>query len=91
MEENVTQKQEKDEKKSCEGLKTIFKYLLGAVLVIGGIALVWIWRGNLWVVVKGCLGLFLIFILILKFAIQSTPKLSIKQPWYSLNQIVFIF
>jgi hypothetical protein len=59
MEENKNQ-QPQEEKKSCEAVKTLLKYVIGALLVIGGIALIWAWRGSLWIVVKGCLGLFLV-------------------------------
>ncbi|MEW5758866.1 MAG: hypothetical protein AB1755_05320 [Candidatus Omnitrophota bacterium] len=40
--------------------KTILKVILGAILVILGIWLVIAWRFDLLIVIKGCLGLFLI-------------------------------
>ncbi len=54
--------QETTEEKKSQGevVKTVFKYLLGIILVIVGIVFVWVWRKDLWTVIKGCLGLFLI-------------------------------
>lgn len=41
-------------------IKTILKYILGAILVVLGIGLVIAWRIELLIVIKGCLGLFLV-------------------------------
>ncbi|RKY37806.1 MAG: hypothetical protein DRP72_02900 [Candidatus Omnitrophota bacterium] len=64
MEEKVAQNQEqtqvKEEKKTSEVVKTVFKYILGIVLVGLGIwAVIGLWQ-SVWTVIKGCLGVFLI-------------------------------
>ena len=59
MEENKNQ-QPTEEKKGCGAPKTILKFALGALLVIVGIVLVWMWRESLWIMLKGCLGLILV-------------------------------
>jgi len=51
--------------------KTILKVLLGLCLLAVGIALVWIWRGDLLVLIKGGLGLFLILAGIIALAIAK--------------------
>ena len=58
--QNQEQTQEKEEKKTSEVVKTVFKYILGIVLVGLGIwAVIGLWP-SVWTVIKGCLGVFLI-------------------------------
>jgi hypothetical protein len=49
-----------NEKQQGAVLKTSIKLIIGIVLVILGLAAVIGWWSSLWVVVKGCVGLFLI-------------------------------
>lgn len=57
-EETKTQEAEKTE--GGKIFKTIFKVLLGIALLIVGLVLVVAWKGELLVLIKGGLGLFLI-------------------------------
>lgn len=64
----------KQEEKKCEAKKifsTILKFLLGAVFfILGALAIVTWWR-DLLLVVRGCIGLFLILAAIITFAIAK--------------------
>jgi uncharacterized membrane protein len=58
-------------KKTKANLGTALKYLFGILLVAIGVALVIYWRSDVWTLIKGCLGGFvllagLIFIAIAK-------------------------
>ncbi len=53
--------EEKTEKKQAGvNPKTILKIIVGAILIIIGIALVIYWWRPLFILIKGCIGLFLI-------------------------------
>ena len=52
--------EEKKEKASGAGFKTVLKVIVGLALVVLGIALVILWFSPLIELIKGCLGLFLI-------------------------------
>ncbi len=56
------QKETKEPEKADGGkaAKTLLKYLLGIALVVAGVWLVWAWREQLLMLIKGGLGLFLI-------------------------------
>ena len=49
-----------NDKKSGVSTNVLLKVVVGVVLVILGLVAVVGWWGSLWVVVKGCIGLFLI-------------------------------
>jgi len=52
-------------------VKTIFKVILGILLIALGLRLVWIWRIPLWTVIQGCLGPFLVLAGIITLAIAK--------------------
>ncbi len=54
------EEEKKEEKKSSEVLKTMSKIILGVALIGLGLWAVIGWRLFLLVVIKGCIGLFLI-------------------------------
>ena len=54
------QPQQEEKKSECASGKVFLKMALGGGLLVVGCLLVWIWRGQLAVVIKGCLGLFLL-------------------------------
>ena len=56
------EKKEMEKKPTSEAAKTFFKIILGLIFVIGGIALAIFWWKDLWTVVKGTLGLFLVMV-----------------------------
>ena len=63
-----------EEKKCCGGkktLSTLFKVVLGLVfLVLGGLAILKYWKALL-LIVKGCIGLFLILAGVITLAIAK--------------------
>ena len=63
-----------EEKKCCDTkktLSTLFKVILGlAFLVLGGLAIL-SWWGSLLIIVKGCVGLFLILAGVITLAIAK--------------------
>lgn len=60
MEEKTKDVQEKKEKKISEGGKSLVKYVLGVLLVVLGlVAVIGLWA-SVWIIIKGCIGLFLI-------------------------------
>ncbi|MBU0693489.1 MAG: hypothetical protein KKC11_02295 [Candidatus Omnitrophica bacterium] len=50
----------KETKKASESLKMVAKMVLGGVLILLGLGAVIGWWSSLWIVFKGCIGLFLI-------------------------------
>ncbi len=67
-------KEVKEEEKKCgcgKSLKVIFKALLGIILLGVGGALIYIWKSDLLVLVKGSLGLFLVLAGIITLAIAK--------------------
>ena len=69
MAEEIKQTQEKKDSKKL--IVMALKYILGIALIILGGVLVVRWWGNLLVVIKGCLGLFLILSGIIALAIAK--------------------
>ncbi len=69
MAEEVKQEEKKAESKS--GFSAAVKYILGLVLLVVGLAAVIRWRIPLLIVVKGCIGLFLILAGIITLAIAK--------------------
>jgi flagellar basal body-associated protein FliL len=61
----------KEEKKTSEIVKSILKYILGIVLVVGGAILWWIFRKEFLTVLVGCLGPFLILAGVITIAIAK--------------------
>lgn len=64
----------KQEEKKTEPGKvfwTIFKFILGAVFLFLGVCAVMRWFGDLMIVLKGCIGLFLILAGIITWAIAK--------------------
>ncbi len=53
--------EEKKEAKSSETLKTLAKYLLGVVLILVGLWLIKIWFVDFMILVRACVGPFLVF------------------------------
>ncbi|MCK4912184.1 MAG: hypothetical protein KAS05_00510 [Candidatus Omnitrophica bacterium] len=49
-----------DQKKSCACSKSSFKVILGIVLIIIGLVVAIKWRFSLLILIRGCIGLFLI-------------------------------
>jgi len=65
---NEVEKQE-EEKKSSEVAKTVFKYVLGVVLLGLGIgAIIGLWEA-VWILIKGCIGPFLVLAGVITIAI----------------------
>ncbi len=54
-----------------KAVKTLMKVVLGLVLLAVGIALVWAWRADLWILIRGGLGLFLILAGVITLAIAK--------------------
>ncbi len=46
--------------RSCTGSKSIIKVIIGLIFLVVGISLMIKWAGPLFILVKGCLGLFLV-------------------------------
>jgi hypothetical protein len=64
-----SQESEKETKKASEVIKTIFKYVLGGALVVLGILAVIGWWKYVWILIRGCLGVFLILAGLITIAI----------------------
>lgn len=56
---------------SCSGNKMYLRVVLGVTLVILGCLLVWKWFPNLMFIIKGCLGLVLVFFGLITLAIAK--------------------
>ena len=61
----------KEDKKSSEVFKTAVKISIGVILVILGIWAVFGWWSFLWMVIKGCIGIFLILAGVITIAIAK--------------------
>jgi len=64
-------KQEEKKPESGKVLWTIFKFVLGLVLLVLGIWAVIVWFDSLKIVFKGCIGLFLVLAGIITLAIAK--------------------
>ncbi len=69
--EEKKEEEEPKREKAKAVVKTILKVILGIVLIALGVWLVWIWRRDLLMVIKGCLGLFLVLAGIITLAIAK--------------------
>lgn len=71
MAEELKPEEKKEEKKVEVGkiISTILKVILGLILLALGCWLIWIWRKDLILVIKGCLGPFLVLAGIITLAI----------------------
>lgn len=69
MAEEVKQEEKKTDVKRV--LSTILKVVLGLAFLALGLAAVIIWKKDLFVVIKGCIGLFLILAGIITLAIAK--------------------
>lgn len=73
MAEEIKQEEKQEEKKVEIGriLSTIFKVILGLVFLALGIWAIIVWRKDLWIVIKGCIGPFLVLAGIITLAIAK--------------------
>ena len=69
MAEEAKQEEKKVETKKI--ISTIFKVILGLVLLILGIWAIVGWWPQVWTVIRGCIGLFLVLAAIITFAIAK--------------------
>jgi cytoskeletal protein RodZ len=69
--QNVEVSETKEKKKASETIKTIGKIILGVVFILLGLWAVIAWWKALWVVFKGCIGLFLILVGAITIAIAK--------------------
>ena len=64
----------KQEEKKADGKKivsTILKVILGLAFLALGVGAIVVWKQDLWTVVKGCIGLFLILAGVITLAIAK--------------------
>ncbi|MCM8800685.1 MAG: hypothetical protein NC912_01510 [Candidatus Omnitrophica bacterium] len=73
MAEEVKREEKQEEKKVEIGkvVSTIFKVILGLVFLILGIWAIIAWRKDLWLVIKGCIGPFLVLAGVITLAIAK--------------------
>lgn len=71
MAEEIKQEEKKEKVDAKKIISTIFKVILGLVFLILGVLAIWVWRGQLWVVIRGCIGLFLVLAAVITFAIAK--------------------
>jgi hypothetical protein len=64
-------KQEETKQDSKKMVSTILKFILGVVLLVLGVGAIIRWWGPILIVVKGCIGLFLILAGIITLAIAK--------------------
>ena len=69
MADEVKQEEKKGDSKKT--LSTLLKVVLGLAFLVLGVAAVIVWRQDLFVVIKGCIGLFLILAGIITLAIAK--------------------
>lgn len=62
---------EVEKKEGGKAVKTLLKVILGLALLAVGIALVWAWRADLWILIRGGLGLFLVLAGVITLAIAK--------------------
>ena len=68
MAEEIKQEEKADAKKI---ISTIFKVLLGLVFLALGVMAIVVWRYNLWALIKGCIGPFLVLAGVITLAIAK--------------------
>lgn len=66
-----TKEPEKEKTDSDKVFKTILKVLLGIAFLVLGVVLLWIWRGDLLILIKGCVGPFLVLAGVITLAIAK--------------------
>ena len=59
------------EKECCKSGGSALKYLLGIVFLIAGGMLIYTWRHELAVILKGCAGIFLVLVGLVTLAIAK--------------------
>jgi len=64
-------KQEENKVDAKKIISTLFKVILGLAFLVLGVLVIFRWWGNLLIVVKGCIGLFLILAGIITLAIAK--------------------
>ncbi len=64
-------KQEENKVDAKKIIYTLFKVILGLAFLVLGVLVIFKWWGNLLIVVKGCIGLFLILAGIITLAIAK--------------------
>jgi len=69
MAEEIKQEEKKTDVKKI--FSTIFKVILGLAFLLLGVLAIMTWLGNLLIVVKGCIGLFLILAGLITLAIAK--------------------
>lgn len=69
MVEEIKQEEQKADGKKI--LSAIFKVILGVVFLALGVMAVIAWRQDLWALIKGCIGLFLILAGVITLAIAK--------------------
>jgi len=65
------QAEKKGKEPTSAMVKTILKFILGIVFVVVGILLAVYWWTNLWNLIKGCAGLFLVLVGLITIAIAK--------------------
>ncbi len=73
IKETKETKETKEVEKTDTGkiFKTILKVLLGIALLFLGLLLIWAWKRELFILIKGCLGLFLLLAGLITLAIAK--------------------
>lgn len=71
MAEEVKQEKKEEAVDAKNIISTILKVILGLVFFLLGIWAIWSWRTQLWIVIRGCIGLFLVLAAIITFAIAK--------------------
>jgi len=64
-------KQEEKKVDAGKVVSAIFKVLLGVVFLVLGVLALWAWRKDFLVMLKGCIGPFLILAAVITFAIAK--------------------
>jgi hypothetical protein len=71
MVEEVRQEEKKERVNVKKIISTIFKVILGLVFLALGVWAIIVWRKDLLLVIRGCVGLFLVLAAIITFAIAK--------------------
>lgn len=71
MAEEIKQEKREEDVDKKNMLSTIFKVILGIVFLVLGIWAILAWRAQLWTVIRGCMGLFLVLAAVITLAIAK--------------------
>lgn len=71
MAEEVKQEEKKEKADVKKIVSTIFKVILGLVFLALGLWAIIAWWGDLLLVIRGCIGLFLVLAAVITFAIAK--------------------